>query len=112
MRLHFAVLGVALLVAACHPKGALEGSQVEYIRLEGRRFEVRLATTDVPDEFRLHVVRATLVINPDPELERSRAWNVARQVMDRTCRGRTYKVLEDNLVDNVNLFTRFRCNEA
>jgi hypothetical protein len=34
---------------------------------------------------------------------------VAQQIMDRTCRGRPYKVLEDNLVDNVNLFLRFRC---
>ena len=106
-----AVLAVPLL-AACNDKGTLERSQVEIIRVEGRRFEVRVAPTAVADEYRLLVVRATLVIDPDPEAERSRGWNVARQIMDRTCKGRTYKVLEDNLVDNVNLYTRFRCNEA
>ena len=55
------------------------------------------------------VVRATLVINPDPELERERAWAVARDVIQQTCKGGRSQVLEDNLVDNVNLFTRFRC---
>lgn len=106
-----AVLAAPLL-AACNDKGTLERSQVEIIRVEGRRFEVRVAPTAMPDEYRLLVVRATLVIDPDPEAERNRGWNVARQIMDRTCKGRTYKVLEDNLVDNVNLYTRFRCNEA
>jgi len=37
-----AVLGV-LMVAACHDKGMLEGSRVEYVRVEDRRFEVRVA---------------------------------------------------------------------
>ena len=55
------------------------------------------------------VVRATLVINPDPELERERAWAVARDVIQQACKGGRSQVLEDNLVDNVNLFTRFRC---
>lgn len=99
----------ALAIAACNDKGTLDRSQVEYMRVEGRRFEVRLAPTDTEREFRLLVVRATLVIDPDPEAERSRGWNVARQVMDRTCKGRPFEVLEDNLVDNVNLYTRFRC---
>jgi hypothetical protein len=106
-----AMLG-ALLLTACNDKGTLERSQVEIIRVEGRRYEVRLAPTDIPDTYRLMIVRATLVIDPEPDTERSRAWNVARQIMDRTCKGRTYKIFEDNLVDNVNLYTRFRCNEA
>lgn len=99
----------ALLVAACNDKGTLDRSRVEMIRVDGRRFEVRLAATDTPDVWRLLVVRGTLVINPDPDTERDRAWTVARQIMDRTCRGRPYTVLEDNLVDNVNHFTTFRC---
>ena len=102
----------ALLLAACNDKGTLERSQVEVIRVEGRRYEVRIAPTGIPDTYRLLVVRATVVVNPDPEAERSRGWNVARQIMDRTCKGRTYQVLEDNLADNVNLYARFRCNEA
>jgi hypothetical protein len=32
-----------LMVAACHDKGMLEGSRVEYVRVEDRRFEVRVA---------------------------------------------------------------------
>jgi hypothetical protein len=100
------------LLASCHDKSSLERSQVEMIRVEGRRFEVRLAPTDLPDTWRLMVVRATAVIGPDPDAERERGWNVARQIMSRTCKGRTYQVLEDNLIDNVNLHTRFHCNEA
>jgi len=107
-----ATVSAVLTLAACNDKGTLERSQVEIIRVEGRRYEVRLAPTDIPDTYRLMIVRATLVIDPEPDTERSRAWNVARQIMDRTCKGRTYKIFEDNLVDNVNLYTRFRCNEA
>jgi hypothetical protein len=103
------VLAAAAALAACNDKGTLEDSQVEYMKVEGRRFEVRLASTSVPNEWRLHVVRATLVIAPDAEAERERAWNVARQVIARTCKGRPHQTLEDNLVDNVNLYTRFRC---
>ena len=105
-----ALLLAVVTLCACHDKGTLDRSQVEIVRVEGRRFEVRVASTGTPDEFRLLIVRATMVIDPDPEAERSRGWNVATQIMDRTCRGRHYKVLEDNLVDNVNLFLRFRCS--
>ncbi len=49
------------------------------------------------------------MINPDPEGEYERTSAVARQIMDRTCRGGDYQVLEDNLVDRVNLQIRFRC---
>lgn len=108
----FPALCAVVTLAACNDKASLERSQVEIIRVEGRRYEVRVAPTDVPDTYRLMIVRATLVVDPEPDTERSRAWNVARQIMDRTCKGRTYKIFEDNLVDNVNLFTRFRCNEA
>jgi hypothetical protein len=61
------------MVAACHDKGTLEGSQVEYVRAEGRRFEVRVAPAGVEGEFRMLVVRATIVLNPNAEAERSRA---------------------------------------
>jgi len=103
------LLVATFALAACNDKGTLDKSQVEYMKVDGRRFEVRLAPTDVPNEYRLLIVRATLVIDPNPEAERERGWNVARQVMVRTCKGRPYQTLEDSLVDNVNLYTRFRC---
>ena len=99
----------ALTLAACHDKGTLEGSRVEYVRVDGRRFEVRVAPADAEGEFRMLVVRATIVINPNPEAERSRAENVAKPFMERSCRGQSYKVLEDLLIDNVTLSLRFRC---
>jgi hypothetical protein len=99
----------ALTLVACHDKGTLEGSRVENVRVDGRRFEVRVAPADAEGEFRMLVVRATIVINPDPEAERSRAENVAKPFMERSCRGQSYKVLEDLLIDNVTLSLRFRC---
>ncbi|HTB40728.1 MAG TPA: hypothetical protein VK777_26800 [Reyranella sp.] len=103
--------GAAVLVlAGCHDKGTLDRSRVEQVRVEGRRFEVRVASApDAEGEFRLLVVRATIVVNPDPEAERSRAENVAKPFMERSCGGSSYKVLEDTLIDNVTLSLRFRC---
>lgn len=98
-----------VFLGACLPKGTLEGSQVEYMTVEGRRFEVRIAPTDVKGEYRVLAVRATIAVNPDPEAERNRDWTVAKAVMDRTCRDRPYTVLEHQLADNVNFYTRFRC---
>ena len=103
-----AVLAV-LMVAACHDKGTLEGSRVENVRVDGRRFEVRVAPADAEGEFRMLIVRATIVINPNPEAERSRAENVAKSFMERSCGGPSYKLLEDTLIDNVTLSLRFRC---
>lgn len=97
------------LMAACHEKATLEKSSTHIVTVEGRKFEVRVTPADVPNEYRMLVVRATLVVNPDPERERQRDLNVARQVMDRICRGQPYQILEDSLVDDVNLQTRFRC---
>ena len=83
--------------------------EVEYVRVDGRRFEVRVAPADVEGEFRMLVVRATIVLNPNAEAERSRAENVAKPFMMRSCGGPSYKVLEDLLIDNVTLSLRFRC---
>jgi hypothetical protein len=104
-----AVMIALIALSACATKGSLDNSSVETVRVEGRLFEVRIAPTDAENEYRMMVVRATLVIEPDPERERERAWNVARPFMERTCKGRPYKVLENNLVDRVNFYTRFRC---
>jgi hypothetical protein len=104
-----AALLLAALAACDQPKGTLDRSQVEYVTVEGRRFEVRMAPTDVPGEYRVLAVRATIAIDPDPEAERNRNWVVAKAVMDRTCKDGPYTVLEHRLVDNVNFYTRFRC---
>ncbi|HEY1383750.1 hypothetical protein [Reyranella sp.] len=108
-RMSCGVAVVFLALSACASKGTLDRSSVETVRVEGRLFEVRIAPTEADDEYSMMIVRATLVIEPDPARERERAWNVARPFMERTCKGRPYKVLEDRLVDRVNLYTRFRC---
>lgn len=104
-----ALLASAVSVSACQEKATLDRSRVEMVTVEGRKFEVRIAPTGAPDEYRILVVRATLVVNPDAERESERNWNVARQFMDRTCRGQPYKVLDNNLIDSVNLQLRFVC---
>lgn len=104
-----ALVGAALALGACTSKATLDNSQVETVKVDGRLFEVRIAPTDVADEYRMLIVRATLVINPDPEAEREHGWNVAKQYMDRTCKGQRYQVLDNDLTDYVNLQTHFRC---
>ena len=104
---------IAVALAACTttattPKGTLAGSQVETVKVEGRLYEVRVAPAEVEGEYRLLVVRATLVVNPDPQLESERNWNVVQPFMQRTCKG-PFVVLENNLADKINLFIRFRC---
>ena len=84
---------VAFGLAACvTTKGALDASQVETVRVDGR----------------LLVVRGTIAVNPDPQLESQRLWNVVQPFMQRTCKG-PFVVLENNLADKVNLYIRFRC---
>ena len=104
---------VALVLAACTttaatPKGTLDRSQVETVRVEGRLYEVRVAPAEVEAEYRLLVVRGTIVVNPDPQRESERLWNVVQPFMQRTCKG-PFAVLENNLADKVNLYIRFRC---
>jgi hypothetical protein len=103
------LLGVMLALAACHEKATLDRSRVEMVTLEGRKFEVRVASTDVADEYRIVVVRGSAVVNPDPEFEYQRTWTVAREVMERTCKGRPYQTFDDTLIADVNLHVRFRC---
>jgi hypothetical protein len=99
---------VAFALGACTPKGTLDRSQVEMVRVDGRRYEVRIAPAEVEGEYRLLIVRATIVVNPDPQLEAERNWSVVQPFMQRTCRG-PFVVLENNLADKVNLYIRFRC---
>lgn len=98
----------ALVLAACTPKGTLDRSQVETVKVEGRLYEVRVAPAGAEGEYRLLLVRGTIVIDPDPQLESQRLWNVVQPFMQRTCKG-PFVVLENNLADKVNLYIRFRC---
>ncbi len=103
------LLAATLALTACHEKATLDRSQVEMVTMDGRKFEVRVASTDVANEYHIVVVRGSAVINPDPEFEYQRTWKVARQVMDRTCKDRPYQTFDDTLIDDVNLRLRFRC---
>jgi len=104
-----AVALVALVLTACAtPKGTLDRSQVETVRVDGRLYEVRIAPAEAEGEYRLMLVRGTIVVDPDPQLESQWNWNVVQPFMQRTCKG-PFVVLENNLADKVNLYIRFRC---
>ncbi len=100
---------VALMLAGCYEVGSLDGTQVELIRVDARQFQVRLRRTDIaPNQWRLEVNRATIVINPDMELESQRGREVARRIMDRTCRGRPYSQSVEGM-RGINYYTVFTC---
>ena len=99
----------ALTLGGCHQTDSLDGSQVEVVKVEGRRFEVRVAPTDTPNEYRMLIIRATMVINPDPELEMARAHEVAERYMKQTCNGGAYEEILSGLQGDVNYRTLFRC---
>ncbi len=103
-----AAVAATALIAGCYDKGSLEGSSVQLVTVEGRRFEVRIAPTGNENEYRMLVVRATLVIEPDPELESMRAERVAKQFIAQTCKGRPYEEIISTL-QGVNYRTVFRC---
>ena len=100
---------IAVMLAGCHQKDSLEGSQVEVVKVEGRRFEVRVAPTGTPSEYRMLIIRATMVVNPDPELEMARAREVAERYMKQTCNGGPYEEILSGLQGDVNYRTLFRC---
>ena len=108
MKPRLITLAAALLLAGCYQVGSLEGTQVEPITVEGRRFEVRLARTGNPDEWRMQINRATMVIGPDLETEGDRAREVARRIIERTCRGRPYNQPIDGM-RGINYYTTFVC---
>ncbi|MFO1081747.1 MAG: hypothetical protein U1E23_14095 [Reyranellaceae bacterium] len=101
--------GVALLLAGCHDVATLEESRAQTVRVDGRLFEVRVTRSDTPDEFRMLITRATMVVNPDPQREAARAQEVAALVMDRTCRGRPSTELFSGLDGPVSYRVGFRC---
>jgi hypothetical protein len=99
----------ALAVAGCYQKGSLEGSRVQVVMVEGRRFEVRVAPTGTPDEYRMLIIRATMVVNPDSELEMARAQGVAERYMQQTCRGRAHREVVSGLEGGINYRVTFQC---
>lgn len=103
-----AVVG-GLTLAGCYQKGSLPGSQVETVKVDGRRYEVRIAPTGTPNEYRMLVIRATLVINPDPEVEMARGREVSQRYMSRTCNGGPYEEILADLQGDINYRTLFRC---
>ena len=108
MKLRMIGLAVASLLAGCYQVGSLPGTEVEPITVEGRKFEVRLARTGNPNEWRLEINRATMVVGPDYETEGDRAREVAKRIMDRTCKGRPYNQAIDGM-RGINYYTTFTC---
>ena len=104
-----AVVAAILSVGGCSPKSSLEGSRAEPITVGGRKFEVRMTPTGTPDEYRMLIVRATLVINADPELEMARAQEVAERYMKQTCGDRKPQETLSGLENDVNYRVVFRC---
>ena len=102
------MLLAALPLAGCYEVGSLEGTQREQMRVDGRLFEVRLGRTGNPNEWRLQINRATMVIGPDLETEGDRAREVARRVIARTCQGRPYNQPIDGM-RGINYYTTFTC---
>ena len=87
----------ALLLAGCYQVGSLEGTQARADQVEGRMFEVRSAAPATPNEWRMQINRATMVIGPDYETEGDRAREVAKRIMERTCKGRPYNQAIDGM---------------
>jgi hypothetical protein len=102
-------LAALSLLAGCYQVGSLQGTQVEPITVEGRKFEARLRPTEVaPNQWRLEINRSTVVVTPDYEVESIRAREVAKRIMDRTCKGRPYNQAIDGR-RGINYYTVFTC---
>ena len=100
---------VLLMLTGCEEKGTLDRTQVEFVTVNGRRFEVRIAPTGKPDEYAMLIIRATMVVNPDPENETSRAREVAGRYMDQTCKSRPHQEIVSGLQGSINYRVLFRC---
>lgn len=109
----FAFLAAALAplaLGACYDQHTIEGTSAQYVNVVGKRIKVNVSTTDVPGEYRLLAVRDAIVIDPDPQNERERGREAARRVMETTCHGKSYQVLDERLVQDLNYYVRFRCS--
>ena len=98
----------ATLLAGCYNVATLEGTQAEQITVGARKFTVRVGSTGTPNQYRLLVQRATMVIGPDYETESERAHEVAAIIMKRTCKGRPYGQVVEGM-EGINYLTTFSC---
>ena len=103
------ILTASFILSACAPKASLDDTQVEMVTVDGRKYEVRLGSTGTPNEYRMLIVRGTLVINADSEMEAERAQNVYPRFIERTCRGRSHQIITEGLSGGVNYYVLFRC---
>jgi hypothetical protein len=97
-------------LSGCYGVGTLDGTQKETVKVDGRRFDVRIAPTGTPNEYRMLIVRSTLVIDPDPDLEMQRGREVAERYMKQTCKGGPYQEILAGLEGGINYRTLFRCS--
>lgn len=102
-------LATSLSLAACAEKASFDGTQTEMVTVDARKYEVRLGSTGTPNEYRMLIVRGTLVINADSELEAHRAQNVYPRFIERTCKGRPHQIVSEGLSGGVNYYVLFRC---
>ena len=110
-RLSVPVAIVAASLSACHDQHTIEGTRSQTINVAGKRMKVNLSPTGTPNEYDLLVVRDAMVVNPDPESERERGEEAATRVMREVCNVKRLnpQVLDDRLVQQINLYVRFRC---
>ena len=115
MSIHQFAVAAAVLAAlglgACQTQQNIEGTQSQYINVEGKRMKVDLKPTGVPGEFTLLAVRDAMVVNPDPESEIERGQAAATRVMREVCgvKGLNPQVLDHQLVRQINYHVRFKC---
>jgi hypothetical protein len=103
------ILAAAALLAGCLTQESIEGTRAEPMTVDGRKLKVNVGPTGTPGEFRLLVVRDTMVIDPDPALERRRAQEASRRVMASTCKDKPPRVLNEGLSQEINYYVLFRC---
>jgi hypothetical protein len=111
--MNFKIVPAAMLLAlaACgEQQRALPGSSAQYLNVEGKRIEVRVAPFGGPGEYRLIAVRDAIGFDLDAENERRRAEYAASYYMKQTCVGRGFRVLDAGMLDTINYFTRFKCD--
>ena len=115
MRKSFTPIATALLAAlglgACYPQHSIEGTSSRSMNVDGKRMNADLKATGVPGEYDLLIVRDSMVLNPDPQIERERGREAASRVMREVCGAKhlTPQVEGERLVQQLNYYVRFRC---
>jgi hypothetical protein len=102
--------GLLLSMGGCYHMDSMAGTSVEQITVDARKFNVRVEPTGTPNQYRLLVIRATLVLNPDPDNEAARGEEVAQRIIKRTCKGRPFEELVAGLDADINYRVLFECH--